>query len=65
MCLYIDIYNRYVLIRDSYAAYPETELSREQFEKLLSQARIIISFNPLATNLLMNRGFLSRPLRAV
>jgi len=30
-------------IRDSYAAYSETELSREQFEKLLSQARIILT----------------------
>jgi phosphinothricin acetyltransferase len=35
------VFNSFV--RNSHAAYPESELSRESFEKLLAQARIIVT----------------------
>jgi phosphinothricin acetyltransferase len=35
------VFNSFV--RDSYAAYPESELSGEQFNKLLAQAKIILT----------------------
>ncbi|MFH2107321.1 MAG: N-acetyltransferase family protein [Chrysiogenia bacterium] len=49
------VFNSFV--RDSYAAYPESELTPEQFNKLLAQAKIILTLQ--AGETIIGYGYIS------
>ncbi len=49
------VFNSFV--RDSYAAYPESELTLEQFNKLLAQAKIILTLQ--AGETIIGYGYIS------